>query len=222
VVYQGLFIFGLDATLAGNASILLSTIPLWTLLFSTLRGHEEPGLLVWVGFFTTLLGMVLVVLGGDLSMGFQGGTLKGDLLVVTAAVSWSLYAVGSKRLVNKYGSLPVTAWTLWVGTAGLVLWGLPSLLSFPFSGPSGPAWMGVVYAGVLAIGLAYILWNRGVRRIGSSRTAAYQNLVPVVALLVAWLWLGEVPKPIQIVGALVVLGGLTLARMVAEKTGGKG
>jgi drug/metabolite transporter (DMT)-like permease len=49
VVYQGFFIFGVDATLAGNASILLATIPLWTLILSTLLRHEDPTGLVWVG-----------------------------------------------------------------------------------------------------------------------------------------------------------------------------
>jgi drug/metabolite transporter (DMT)-like permease len=74
----------------------------------------------------------------------------------------------------------------------------------------------VVYAGVLAIGVAYILWNRGVRKIGSSRTAAYQNLTPVVALLVAWAWLEEVPTPLQLAGAAVILVGISLARMARE------
>lgn len=217
VVYQGFFIFGLDATLAGNASILLSTIPLWTLLFSTLRHHEDPTGLVWVGFLAALGGMFMVVLGGDLSLGFKGGTLKGDLLVVCAAMTWSIHSVGCRRLVHRYGSIPVTAWTLWVGTLMLVLWGLPTLLAFPLSSPSAMAWVGVVYAGLMAIGVAYVLWNRGVRRIGNSRTAAYQNLVPVVALLTAWLWLGETPKALQIGGAAVVLGGLTLARMAGER-----
>ena len=73
--------------------------------------------------------------------------------MVGAAMTWSIYAVGSRRLVTKYGPLPVTAWTLWVGTAGLVLWGIPSLVEAPLAQASPFAWMGVVYAGVLAIGL---------------------------------------------------------------------
>jgi drug/metabolite transporter (DMT)-like permease len=81
------------------------------------------------------------------------------------------------------------------------------------------AWGGVIYAGVLAIGLAYILWNRGIRAIGSSRTAAYQNLTPVVALLVAWIWLREVPATPQVAGAGVVLAGVSLARLSGRKRG---
>ena len=220
VFYQGFFIFGLNGTLAGNASILLATIPVWTLCLSTLRKHESPGVLVWVGILATLGGMVLVVAGGKLTLGLQEGTLLGDLLMVAAAMTWATYAVGSRNMVRKYGSLPVTAWTLWIGSAGLVALGLPELLRTPLGGASVTAWVGVAYAGVAAVGLAYILWNRGVRRIGSSRTAAYQNLVPVVALLVAWVWLGEKPTGLQLAGAAVILGGVSLARLGQERERG--
>jgi drug/metabolite transporter (DMT)-like permease len=217
VVYQGFFIFGLDATLAGNASILLATTPVWTLALSTLLGHERPGTPVWLGILGTLLGMILVVSGGNLSVDMGASTLGGDLLVVGAAVTWSVYSVGSRRMVHKYGSLPVTAWTLWVGSAGLVLMGLPSLFSSPVHRASPLAWAGVAYAGILAIGLAYILWYRGVQRIGNSRTAAYSNLTPVVALAVAWVWLGETPGSLQLAGAGVVLAGLSLTRLGGKR-----
>jgi drug/metabolite transporter (DMT)-like permease len=217
VVYQGFFIFGMDATFAGNASILLATTPVWTLALSTLRGHEKPGLLVWIGILGTLSGMSLVVFGGGMTVGLRTSTLRGDLLMIGAAVTWSTYSVGSRRMIQKYGSLPVTAWTLWVGSIGLVILGLPSVLTAPLAQVSGLAWFGVGYAGILAIGLAYILWYRGVQRIGNSRTAAYSNLTPLVALTVAWAWLGEVPGPLQITGAVVVLVGLSLARLGRDR-----
>ena len=218
LIYQGFFIFGVDATLAGNASILLATIPIWTLLLSTVLRHEHPGPMVWVGILATLAGMVAVVMGGNLSIAVRGSTIRGDLLMVGAAMTWATYTVSSRNLVQKYGSTPVAAWTLWVGTIGLVLLGVPTLLTMPVAQVSVTAWTGVVYAGVLAIGLAYVLWNRGIRTIGSSRTAAYQNLTPVVAMLVAWAWLGEVPSSLQLFGAGVVLAGVSLARWRGKKS----
>ena len=217
LVYQAFFIFGVDATLAGNASVLLATIPIWTLILSTLKGHEKAGWWVWLGITGTLLGMVLVVVGGNQSIGFQGNTIKGDLLMVGAAMTWASYAVASRDLVRKYGSIPVAAWTLWVGTVGLVLLGLPSLLQLDFTQVSTSSWVAVLYAGVFAIGLAYVLWNRGIKAIGSSRTATYQNLTPVVALLVAWIWLNETPSGLQIGGAVIVLGGISLARLTRRE-----
>jgi drug/metabolite transporter (DMT)-like permease len=73
-------------------------------------------------------------------------------------------------------------------------------------------WATVVYAGVLSISVAYVLWNRGVRRIGNARTAVYSNLVPVVALLTAWAWLGERPSTLQVLGAAIILAGLRWTR----------
>lgn len=217
VLYQGFFIFGLNATLAGNTSILLATTPVWTLGLSTLRGHEKPGKTVWIGIGATLMGMVLVVLGSNVTVGLQGDSLMGDLLVVGAAVTWSTYTVGSRRMIRKYGSLPVTAWTLWIGSVALVMIGMPSVLRTPLPQISAFAWFGVAYAGILAIGIAYILWYRGVQKIGNSRTAAYSNLTPIVALVGAWIWLGEVPQPLQVTGAVVVLAGLTLARLGRDR-----
>jgi drug/metabolite transporter (DMT)-like permease len=217
VVYQGFFIFGLNATYAGNASILLATIPVWTLILSTVRHHERPGLQVWAGIGITVLGMILVVLGGGQKVGFRGTPVVGDVLMVGAALAWSAYTVGSRGMVKKYGPVPVTAWTLWIGSPALVVLGIPSLLLMsPGTVPVG-AWLGVSFAGIFAIGLAYILWYGGVHRIGSSRTAAYQNLVPIIALGLAWAWLGEVPEPIQLAGAAVILAGVSLARFGKER-----
>ena len=106
----------------------------------------------------------------------------------------------------------MTAWTLWAGLPFVVLVGAPDLVRTDWSAVSLQAWIGVVYAGVFAIGLAYLLWYRGVRIIGQNRTAVYQNLVPVVALVSAWLWLAETPTPQQLAGAGVILSGVIIAR----------
>lgn len=219
VAYQLLFIFGIDATLAGNAAILLATTPVWTTILSTALGHERPPTSAWLGVGATLAGMVLVVLGGERRVGMGGDTLIGDVMMVGSSVVWSVYTVGGRNLTRRYGSLRVTGWTLWVGTLGLVPMGVPFLLETPLDRVSPMAWGSVVYAGVFAIGLAYALWYRGVRRLGSSRTAVYSNLVPVVALVVAWAWLGERPSLLQVLGALAVIGGLTVARLARRRPG---
>jgi len=212
VVYQMAFILGVDATLAGNASLLLATSPVWTVLLSTALGHEEANGLVFVGSALTLGGMALVVLGGGHAMGLDRETLRGDALMIGAAVLWAAYTVSSGRYVRKYGAIRVTTWTLWIGTPVLVLLGIPALVTTPWPAVSAWVWAGVAYAGVLSVGVAYVLWYHGIVRLGSSRTALYSNLVPVAALLTAWVWLGEVPGALQASGAAVILGGISLAR----------
>jgi drug/metabolite transporter (DMT)-like permease len=212
VAYQLCFIYGLDWTRAGNASLLLATTPVWTVLLSALAGHERPTRWVATGVVATLVGMTLVVGGGG-GVSLGSDTVRGDLLMVLASLLWSVYTVAGRGPVSKYGALRVTAWALYVGTPILVIMGAPSLPPETLRSISLGAWIGVAYAGFLSIGLAYLLWYRAVRRIGNNRTAVYSNLVPVAALLTAWVWLGEVPGALQLSGAGVILAGLTVARL---------
>lgn len=212
VVYQVAFIVGLDRTRAGNASLLLATSPIMTALLSAAAGHERVRPRVWGGVVATVVGMALVVLGGHEGVAIGLDTLAGDLILVGAALAWSLYTVGAKPLINRYGPVPVTAWTLWTGSLALVPLGSLDLVGLGWSAVPGVAWAGVAFAGIFGIALAYLLWYQGVRYIGNTRTAIYSNLVPVLAILIAWLWLGEVPSVGQIVGAVVIIGGVMLAQ----------
>lgn len=217
VVFQIFFIYALDLTSTGNAALLLATAPVWTVLVAASLGRErlKPGVLA--GALITLAGMAFLVAGGS---GPLGGSRWGDLLMVVAAISWALYTVLGRRAIEQHGALEVTGWALWVGAPFLFLAGLPDLWRLGFESISLRVWLAALYSGVLAVGLAYTLWYRAVGRIGQGRTAVYQNLVPVVALLVAWAWLGEVPTGMQVAGTGVILTGLIVARR--EGGGGEG
>ena len=213
VAYQLCFIFGVDSTFAGNASLLLATTPVWTLFLSSVSGHERPGGWVIIGVAGTLIGIFMVITGSRDAGTLASPTTRGDLLILIASMLWAMYTVGGRKPVTRYGALRVTAWTLWVATPIIFFMGLPSLMRTDLRTITPEAWIGVTYAGLLGIGLAYLLWYRAVERIGNNRTAVYSNLVPVAALITAWIWLGEVPTTLQLIGAAVILVGLTLARL---------
>jgi drug/metabolite transporter (DMT)-like permease len=162
--------------------------------------------------------MALVVVGSGAGLALGSETVRGDLIMILAAVLWSGYTVAGRGPVARYGALRVTTWALAVGTPVLVVMGIPSLTATDLGAVTPAAWAGVAYAGFLSIGVAYLLWYRGVRVLGNSRTAVYSNLVPVAALATAWVWLGEVPGALQLAGAAVILAGLTLAR-IAQSPG---
>ncbi len=211
-IYQLFFITGVDHTRAGTASLMLASTPIMTALLSAAVGHERITPVMWTGAFMAFLGLTLVVLGSG-GAGAEGLHLHAaDLIMVVASLSWATFTVGAKKLVDRYGSLPVTAWTMWVGTIGLLIVGAPQMLALKYADVPATAWLSLVFSGVLSIGVSYVLWYRGVRRIGNTRTSAYSNLVPVLALLFAWLGLGEVPAGSQLIGAFVIIAGVTLAR----------
>lgn len=212
VAYQPLFIGGLDRTLVGNSSLILATSPVFVGLLSVAVGHERLDRRAWVGIAVAFAGIGTVTAGGARALGFGRSTLGGDLLTLAAAAVWATYTVASAPYVRRYGALAMTAVTMWIGTAGLVLVGIPALARTEWSAIPSSAWAALAFAGIFGIGVAYLLWYTSVNAIGSTRTALFSNLVPVGAILVAWPALGERPTAIQAVGAALILGGVTLAR----------
>ena len=104
---------------------------------------------------------------------------------------------------------------------GLVAFGAGSVMRMDLASISVTAWLGVAYAGIFGIAVAYFIWNYGLEHIGAPRTAAFSNLVPVVALITATVWLAERPSPLQMLGAAIIIGGVWVARVarVKESTG---
>lgn len=220
VAYQMAFILGLEKTRAGHASLMLALTPVATALLSRATGHERPGARTWTGAAVSIAGIALVT-GSGAAEGHGGETLAGDLILVGAAVGWALYTVGSRPLVQRYGSVPVTAWTMGVGTVGLVLAGTPALLRQDWDRVGPGAWLGLLYSALFSLGLAYLIWYRGVERIGNTRTAIFSNLTPVVALAVSAVWLGERPSALALLGAALVLAGVSWVRTDRGSAGGE-
>ncbi len=212
--YQLCFIFGIARTTADNAALILATVPAWVALIGTLAGTEKitPG--GWLGVLLSLTGIALIVLGGSHHTQLQlgGTTLVGDALILGATLCWSLYTLASRRLLRDYSPVAVTSFTTTVGIIPLIILSIPPLLQLEWRSVSLTAWGALVFSGVFSIALAYFFWNFGVSRLGSTRTSLYSNLTPPLALLTAWLLLGETLTLLQLGGGLLALAGVALAR----------
>lgn len=211
VGYQLLFIWGLDLTRAGNASLFLGTVPVWTAVLAVALGSETVITRQWVGIFGTVAGAALLVIGGQ-GIALEGATLAGDLIMLGAAMAWATFSVGLRPYIQKYGAIPMAAWTLWVGTPILFGLGVGDLSEIGITSLGLVEWGVVIYAGAFSISIAFVLWNVGVRLLGNAQTAIYQNAVPVVALVVSWPLVGEVPAGLQVFGAMVILASVRITR----------
>lgn len=210
LVYQLCFILGLDRSPAGTAAVVLSLTPLVIAFISMLSGQERPGPRTWTGAALSIVGVALVS-GAEVRVQ-GGGALVGNLILLGACFAWALYTVGARPLVKRYGSVPVTVWTLWTGAAGLMALGAPALTRQDWGAVRPAAWGGLVFSATFAISLSYLIWYRGVERIGNTRTAIFSNLTPVVALFAGAVLLGERPTPAALAGVALTLGGLMVVR----------
>lgn len=213
-VYQVLFIEGIARTRAGDAALLIAAAPAFMAIIGWLRGSERTNAMGVAGILLSLVGIALVTFG-KAAVGGPGGTstVFGNVLILFACLSWSLYTVLLKPYTERVDGVPLAATTLVGGAIPLLLVSLPSLAGTVWPTVSGGAWAAVGYSGVFAISIAYLFWYRGVKVLGPTRTGMYANLQPAIALLVAWATLGETPHLPQLAGAAFILSGLVLTRL---------
>jgi drug/metabolite transporter (DMT)-like permease len=208
--YQLAFTLGLAWTTASNSALILSTLPTVVAVFAGVLGLERITTRMRCGIALGTLGVVLVI--ATRGVDFEIHTLMGDLLTVLAVLLWAGYTIGLRRVPPGVSSLRVTTITTIAGMPGLVLAGLPGVFRIDWETVSVEAWLALAYASVLSLVVAYLLWNRSVKVIGGTRTAIYMCITPLVAVLGAWLLLGERPHPLQGVGAVFIITGVLLTR----------
>lgn len=211
-LYQICFIFGVALTTAANAALLVATTPALVALLGAALGIERITRRMGWGIALAVLGVGLIVAARGVTLTWQ--TVGGDVLVLLATLCWAIYTLGVRKLGNGISSLRITTLTMMTGTPGLLLVGTPDLLQLDWTAIGAGAWAGLLYSAMFALVLAYVLWNTSVRVAGSARTAIYGCAIPIIATLVAWPVLGERPKPLQAVGAVLIVGGVLLTRRV--------
>jgi drug/metabolite transporter (DMT)-like permease len=214
-LYQVFFIEGIARTRAGDAALVLAASPALMAIIGRMLGVEQVTGRRVLGIAASLLGMALVVFGsGKAAAGANGAisTVGGNMLVLAACLCWATYTVLLKPYTERIAGVPLSAVTMVGGAVPLLALSTTQMVHTPWSALPANAWGALLYSSVLALTVAYLFWYRGVRVLGPTRTAMYANLQPVVALLVAWLALGEQPTIVQVLGAVAIMGGLLLTR----------
>lgn len=202
-LYHAALNLGLEHVTAGQASFIAATTPLWTAVLAwKYLGERLTG--------AGLLGLVLSVAGvGYLSLeqgdvAFEGGAL----LVLSAAVAAAVNLAIQKRLLERYNPLEVSVHVTAFGA-------LPFLFYLPFcvdalGGLSHEAWGVTLWLGVGPIGLGYVLSTIALKLLPATRSAQMMLLMPPIAALIAWLWIGEQPQLRLLIGGAMILAGVSL------------
>jgi drug/metabolite transporter (DMT)-like permease len=210
-VYHVALNYGEVAVGAGAASVLINTAPLFTALLAVTFLGERLRVLGWVGMAVSFFGAVLISAGeGE---GF--GLAPQALLILLAALSSSIYFVIQKPYLQKYGALAFTTYAVWAGTL-LSLVFLPGLISQMGAAPPGTT-LAMVYLGVFPTAIAYVTYAYAFSRMPASRASSFLYLIPVMAYLIAWAWIGEVPTLLSVVGGCVTLSGVLIVNAFGRR-----
>ena len=208
-LYQFCFVGSVRRTSVANGSLIIGTSPIVISLMSAVAGHERIRPVRWLGVLMSMFGLYLVVGRG---VNFSAQTFRGDLLMMAGVLCWATYSVASQPILKRHSPLVVIGLTFSIGGAMYALVMTPILWAFDWSTVSAFSWFLMVSSAVLALNLSYWIWYTGLKKLGGSRTSMYSYLTPIVAMIVAAIWLGEPITGNQIAGASAIFGGLLVTR----------
>jgi drug/metabolite transporter (DMT)-like permease len=209
-INQAAFVGALHATSAANVALLVGTIPIWTAVIAVATRQEHVARSLWLALAVGVVGVSLIVLGGQEAVG--GLNTVGELLALATAASWATYSVLIRPLMRRYSALQLSAFMMVAGTLILLPFAVPDLVQQDWSRVSANAWLALLYAAILSVSVTNILYFTAIHRIGASRAALFTYLEPFLGALFAVLLLGESITLPQVVGGLVVLGSIVIGR----------
>ncbi len=208
--YQVCFAAGVARTHASNAALILGATPVAVAVLTASLGRERVRPVHWLGAVVSAIGVYLVVGRGA---AFGESTAAGDALMVLALICCAGYTLGSARIMARHSPVYVTGVTLALGTVLYGLAAIPDLADTNWGRISAPVWTMLVVSALLALCFGYVVWNVAVQRLGPTHAAIYSNLIPLAALVVAVLWLGEPVSPTRFAAAALIIGGVVLIRL---------
>lgn len=201
--YQLLLGWGELDVPAGTASMIVAAAPLVSTGTAVLVLGERLTATKVVGSVVAIAGVVTVCLAR------AGLSLSTAVWVVVAAtVVQGIYHPLTKPLLARYTGLEVATYTMVAGTV-LILPLVPSTLA-SMRLADGPSWWAAVYLGLVPSAVGIVWWGYAVARLPVSSSTSLLYLVPAVAVVIAYLWLGEVPRARELLGGLVAIGGVVL------------
>jgi len=211
--HQWLQSTGLVTSQASTTAWIVATTPVFIAILSTIFLREKLNWLQVLGIILAAGGVLLVVSKGDF-MAMFGGRFgePGDILIMISALNWAVFSILSRRGLQKHQATQMMFYVMVIG------WLFTSILFFGGGNARDighltfDSLLGIGFLGIFCSGLAYIAWYDGLQAVPASQIGAFLYLEPLVAVIVAWVFLGENLLLTAIIGGLIILFGVRLVQ----------
>lgn len=210
VFNQGCYIFGVGLTSPGEASIITTTMPLWVMLLAAMILSEPITLKKFGGILLGAAGALILVLGSSKSAMKGDNPATGDILVLTAQISYALYLTFYKNFIKKYSVVTLMKWMFTFASAAMLLISVPTWIATDWNVITTTEMWGITYVVVCATFLAYIFTMTGQKNLRPTLVGMYNYVQPVIASLVG-VYLGlDKFTSIKVVAVILIFSGVYL------------
>ena len=205
--------FGQLTVSAGTAGMLVGSGPIFTTIFAILILKEKLGKVGWIGLAFGFVGIKLIALGttSKASLGISPGVF----LIITAAIATSIFFVYQKPLFKKYTAIELTAYFTWAGTIPFLIFS-PGLIE-GIQSASLEANISAIYIGIFPTAIAYLTWAIALSLSDASAISSTLYLEPVIAIILAWILLNELPTSLSLVGGFIAISGVLIVNFLGKK-----
>ena len=203
--------FGQRSLPAATTSFIVSSIPIWVALISFLFKKEQLGIKSWFAILLSFAGVVITIASKSREFHFEFAAV----LVLLAAICTAIRYVFQIPLLARYGSLSLSIISIWIATLPMLYFSsdlIPSLRQ-----ASNSSILATLYIGTFPI-FVYSIWSFATLHISATLVASFLNIIPILATIIAWLILGELPPSMTFVGGFIAILGIFILHFSKPKT----
>ena len=220
VVYQAFFMFGMQYTAAGDASLMITFNPFFTALLAIFFLNERMHWRLGTGLTLGIIGVTILFLySPNVDIPFNERAL-GDLLIAAAALSWACNSILMKKAMTTPApdateSLSPLQLTVWSSVVGFLLLTPVVAVETMYVGWPDPnlyGWISLVFLAIFSTVISYVWFADGIKTIGAGKSALYVYLVPPFGILSGWLLLDEKLGVPLLISFVLIVGGVALAQ----------
>src|SRR6056300_1257021 len=210
-IFNSVVYYSLNYTQVLNGVLMISTIPVLIIFFSSISTSEKVKLPQILGLVISFIGVLIIITKFEFNKLLNLNLNKGDMWILVAMISWAIYSIMIKEKKINLEPFVLLQTLILIGLVFLIPFYIYEILTFQYLAINIPVMLTVGYV-VLFAGIgAYIFWIGAIKIIGPSRSGVFLHLMPVFSSLMAIFLLGERLADFHIFGALFILTGIIVS-----------
>lgn len=207
-VFTGLIYTALHTTTAVNTGIIMAMTPVFIPLLLVVLGRASFSVRIMIGVLISFMGIAYMISRGSLMQIVEAGLVEGDLVALMAMFSWALYSIFVKDRPAALSANVVLFSTMLLSCVMVFPVMIFEMQAGHFIVVSAATLLAIAYIGICPSLLSFFLFNRGTEIVGASRGALFMHLLPIWAVVLSVLFLGESIAFYHAIGLLLVGVGM--------------